>query len=176
MSAQKEIASLALDFQPPLVLFVCRRNEATSILAEATLRHLARGRFRVASAGDTVAAGVSPYALECLAAHDIATTGLHSKAWGRFFGLGRPPVHVLITLCDAYAARVNWDSDQIHTIKAHWPTPEPELVLGSPMDKRVAFEEAYLLIEARLRRLLALPLTRLSDPALAHHLSRIGDG
>ena len=175
MSAQKAIESRAADSEPPLVLFVCRKNEAASILAEAILRHLAQGRVRAASAGDTVAADVSPYALECLSAHHIATTGLHSKAWGRYFGQGRPPVHILLTLCDVYAAGVNWDSNSIHTVKVHWPTPEPELVLGNPIDKRLAFEEAFVLIEARIRKFLALPLTRLSDPALAHQLTRIGE-
>lgn len=181
MSSQKGTASGPAD--SPLVLFVCRNNSAASILAEAILRHLARGRFRAASAGDTANFQVSPYALECLEAHHIATTGLHSKAWGRFFGLGRPPVHMLITLYDAYAARVDWDRGRVdrngssaHTVKAHWPTPEPELVVGSPTDKRIAFEEAFVVLEARVRRLLALPIGDLSEPALSQHLARIGEG
>ena len=173
MSPQTETMSGVAD--SPLVLFVCRNNSAASILAEALLRHLAQGRVRAASAGDTANIQVSPYALECLEAHDIATTELHSKAWGRFFGLGCPPVHILITLCDAYAARVNWDRDTVHTVKVHWPTPEPELVVGSSTDKRLAFEEVFVLLEARVRRLLALPIGDLSQPALSQHLARIGE-
>lgn len=173
MSTEKGTASGSAD--SPLVLFVCRKNSAASILAEAILRHLAQGRFRAASAGDTANIQVSPYALECLEAHNIATTGLHSKAWGRFFGLGCPPIHILITLCDAYAARVDWDRDDVHTVKVHWPTPEPELVVGSPTDKRLAFEEAFVLLELRIRRLLALPLDRLTDAALSSQLGRIGE-
>lgn len=160
----------------PLVLFICRNNSAASILAEALLRHLAEGRVRAASAGDTADTRVNPYALECLAAHDIATTELHSKAWGRFFGLGCPPVHILITLCDAYAARVRWDRDTVHTVKVHWPTPEPELVDGTETERRLAFEEVFMLLEARIRRLLALPLNSLSDPALSRQLARIAKG
>ena len=175
MSPQKGSTSEASDSEPPLLLFVCRRNAGSSILAEATLRHLARGRLRAASAGDTAPEPVSAYALECLAAHQIPTAELHSKPWGQFFGLGRPPVHILITLCDAYASRVNWDSDTVHTVKAHWPTPEPELVVGSQVDKQLAFEQAFVLLETRVRRLLALPLDRLSAPALSHQLVRIGE-
>lgn len=175
MTPQNGRASGAADGERPVVLFICRRNAGSSILAEAILRHLAPGGVRAASAGDTPSQLVSFYALECLAAHDIPTTGLHSKAWGRFFGLGRAPVHILITLCDAYAARVDWDRDSVHTVKAHWPTPEPELVVGSETDKRLAFEEAFVLLEARIRRFLALPLGRLSDPALSHQLARIGE-
>lgn len=174
MLPQKGTVSGAVD--SPLVLFICRNNSAASILAEAILRHLAQGRVRAASAGDTAKMRVNPYALECLAAHDIATTGLQSKAWGRLFGLGQPPVHILITLCDAHAARVDWDRDTVHTVKVHWPTPEPELVVGSPTDKRLAFEEAFLLLEARIRRFLALPFNSLSDPALSRQLASIGEG
>ena len=173
MSPQKETVPAAAD--PPLVLFVCRNNSAASILAEAILRHLAQGRVRAASAGDTAGVCVNPYALECLAAHDIAATELHSKAWGRFFGLGCPPVHILITLCDAYATRVNWDRDAVHTVKVHWPTPDPELVVGSPTDKRLAFEKVFVLLEARVGRLLAFPIGDLSQPALSQHLARIGE-
>lgn len=174
VSPQKEIVSGAAD--SPLVLFICRNNSAASILAEAILRHLSQGRVRAASAGDTANIRVDPYALECLVAHDIATTGLHSKPWGRFFGLGCPPVHILITLCDAYATRVQWDRDAVHTIKVHWPTPEPELILGSPTDKRLAFEEVFVLLVARIRKLLSLRLNRLSDPALPRLLAGIGEG
>lgn len=174
MSPQKGTVSGTAD--SPLVLFICRNNSAASILAEAILRHLAQGRVRAASAGDTANIPVNPYALECLTAHDVATTGLHSKAWGRLFGLGLPPVHILITLCDAYAARVDWDRDTVHTVKVHWPTPEPELVVGSETERRLAFEETFVLLEARIRRLLALPLNRLSDPALSCQLARIAEG
>ena len=174
MSPQKGSTSEATDSEPPLLLFVCRRNEGSSILAEAILRHLARGQLRAASAGDTAPEPVSACALECLAAHQITTARLHSKPWGQFFGRGRPPVHVLVTLCDAYAARVNWDSDTVHTVKAHWPTPEPELVVGRQIDKQLAYEQAFVLLETRIRKLLALPLDRLSAPALSHQLVRIG--
>lgn len=175
VSRQKWSAHGAANPEPPLVLFICRKNVGASILAEGILRHLAQGRVRAASAGDSAPEPVSLHALECLAAHDIDTTGLHSKAWGHFFGLGRPPVHILIALCDAYAARVDWDHDTVRTVKAHWPTPEPELVVGSPTDKRLAFEEAFVLLVARIRRALALPLGRLGNPDLPDQLSRIAE-
>lgn len=175
MLSWKETVEAHARAEPPLVLFLGRTNAATSILAEAILRHLAQGRLRVASAGDAEALKVNPYALECLAAHNIDTTGLHSKAWGRFFGREHPAVHILITLCDAYAARVDWDRDTVHTVKAHWPTPEPELVVGSETDRRLAFEEAFVLLDARIRKLLALPLGRLSAPALSRQLASIGE-
>ncbi len=171
---QKGSAHGAANSEPPVVLFICRSNSGASILAEAIARHLAQGRVRPASAGDSANVHVNPYALECLATHDISTAGLHSKAWGHFFGLGRPPVHALITLCDAYAARVDWDQGTVHTVKVHWPTPEPEFVVGSQTDRRLAFEEAFILLEARIGKLLTLPLERLGDPDLSRRLADIG--
>jgi arsenate reductase len=159
------------------VLFLGRTNAAISILAEAILRHLAEGRVRAASAGDAAALQVNPYAFECLAAHRIRTTELFSKPWAMFFGYYRPPVRVLITLCDAdtYAARVNWDNEAVHTVKAHWSTTDPEATGGNGNDMRLAFEEAFLTLEARIRRFLALPLDRLSDEVLSQELERIGE-
>ena len=163
--------------EPPLVLFICRTNTAVSIMAEAILRHLAQGRVRAASAGETISGRVSPYAIACLKAHGIGTTGLRDKLWGELFGIYRPPVRVLITLSnpDTYAAKANWDKENVRTVKAHWPTPDPETVVGSPTDRRLAFEEVFVTLEARIRKLLALQMDQLTDRALARELTRIGE-
>lgn len=167
----------ARDLEAPLVLFLCRGNSATSIMAEALLRHLAKGQVRAASAGSVPIGLVSPYVLECLREHRIATAGLRSKSWDEFFGVDRPPAHMLINLGDrdACAANASWRHDPVPTVKAHWPTPDAEVVFGTATDKRLAFEEVFVLLEARIRRFLALPLDRLSDPALSQRLARIGE-
>src|SRR5215471_895446 len=135
--------------EPPLVLFICRTNTAMSIMAEAILRHLAQGRVRAASAGETISGRVSPYAIACLTAHGIGTTGLRDKLWGELFGIYGPPVRVLITLSkpDTYAAKANWDKENARTVKAHWPTLDPETVVGSRTNIRLAFEEVFVTLE-----------------------------
>jgi protein-tyrosine-phosphatase len=162
--------------EPPLVLFICRTNTAVSIMAEAILRHLAQGRIRAASAGETISGRVSAYAIACLTAHGIGTTGLRDKLWGELFGI-RPPVRVLITLSnpDTYAAKASWDKENVGTVRAHWPTPDPETVVGTPTDTRLAFEEVFVTLEARIRKLLALQMDQLTDRALARELTRIGN-
>jgi len=147
-------------------------------MAEAILRHLAQGRLRAASAGETVSGRVSPNAIACLTAHGIGSTGLRDKLWGELFGIYTAPVRVLITLSnpDTYAAKANWDKENVRTVKAHWPTPDPETVVGSPTDRRLAFEEVFVTLEARIRRLLALQMDQLTDRALARELTRIGEG
>jgi len=161
--------------EPPLALFLCRNNAAASIMAEALLRHLAQGQVRAASAGDTAAASVNPYALECLTAHRIPTDQLFCKPWGVYFGYYRPAVRMLIILCnpDIYAAKAHWDHEAVRTVKTHWPTADPEVTVGREMKLRLAFEELFVTLEARIRQLLALPLDRLSDQALSRELARI---
>lgn len=177
MSTWKETLHAGAGVEPPLALFLCRNNAAASIMAEALLRHLAQGQVRAASAGDTAAASVNPYALECLTAHRIPTAQLFCKPWGTFFGYYRPPVRMLITLCDPdiYAAKANWHHEAVHTVRAHWPTADPEVAVRRDGGMRLAFEELFVTLEARIWQLLALPLGTLSDQALSRELARIGE-
>lgn len=157
----------------PLVLFLCRTNATCSIMAEAILRHLARERVRAASAGSEVPHWpVNPFVLECLRAHGIATQGLHSKVWGEFFGLERPPVRFLIALAELYAAKANWPPD---TIIARWPMPDPGEARGTDIDIRLAFEVAYGRLDLCIQKFLALSLGDLNAPTLAKELHRIGE-
>lgn len=140
-------------------------------MAEAILTHLAQGRVRAASAG-AVPRGVSPYALQCLCAHGIATQGLHSKLWSEFFVLPAGPVRFLIALSDVYAAKAHWLPA---TLIGHWHMPDPAAVVGSDLDIRVAFDEAFGTLKTRIETFLALPFAQLTDQALSPELARIGE-
>ena len=146
-------------------------------MAEAILRHLAQGRVRAASAGEITSGRVSLNAIACLTAHGIGATGLRDKQWGELFGLGRPPVRVLITLSipNTDAAKAHWEQESVRTVRAHWPTPDPETVVGTAADRRLAFKEVFVTLEARIRKLLALQVDQLTDQALARELTRIGE-
>jgi arsenate reductase len=143
-------------------------------MAEAICEHCARGRVRAASAGDTPAVQVSPYALECLRAHGVATRGLRSKPWGEFFGLYRAPVRFVISLCEVDASKSNWDQGASVAVKARWEMRDPGTVGADGTDIRLAYEETFAALESRIRKFLALPLGRLTDPALAQELALIG--
>jgi arsenate reductase len=161
--------------QLPLVLFLCHSNAATSIMAEAILKHFAQARVRAASAGDVPAGQVDPDALECLRLHRIATRGFRSKGWGEFFGLYKPPVRFLITLCEVEAAKANWGYDNSRLVKAHWAMLDPSSIdAARDVDIRMAFEEAFGTLESRIRKFLALPLDQLTDEALSRELAVIG--
>jgi arsenate reductase len=159
----------------PCVLFLSRLNAARSIIAEAILNALAQGRVRAFSAGDHSSWQPNPYALECLAAHGMATGGLHSKGWGEFCNHGAPTMRCLIRLCETEVTSQHWVSGVHRPVIAHWDMPDPAAVVGSAVDIRLAFEEAFGTLAHRCRRFLALSLDRLDDHALGRALSEIGE-
>ncbi|MGE7958557.1 arsenate reductase ArsC [Pseudomonas sp. NPDC089530] len=87
---------------PIRVLFVCARNDARSLMAEALLRHADAEHFEACSAG-LVASEIDPRALASLEHIGIDTQGLRSKAIDEFAG---QPFHYLITLCDKSSEEV----------------------------------------------------------------------
>ena len=167
----RKVASSMRRPKPPLALFLCRANTTASIMAEAILRHLAQGRVQAASAGEIPYGQVNRHTLECLYAHGIATHGLRSRMWGEFFGWGKPPVRFLIALSDVYAAESNWGPG---TIITRWYMPDPGAFPGGGIDIRLEFEQAFNMLESRIRKFLALELGRLTDRALSRELALIG--
>lgn len=156
------------------VLFLCTGNSARSVLAEATLRAWAGQRFEVFSAGSQPTGTINPYALEQLAAENIATAGLHSKSWDEFAADSTTSMDVVVTVCNAAAAEacpVAFGD----FVRTHWGLPDPAAAHGSGEEKRKAFRQAHRTIKARLRALLALPEGLWDDrTALKHALDRIG--
>jgi arsenate reductase (thioredoxin) len=155
------------------MLFVSRLNTGASLMAEAILRHLAQGRVRAASAGESVTvAHAHPAALQCLRAHHVSTVGLRSKVWGAFFGLAKPPVRILIALEPVYASAASWPSD---TIIANWNTPDPAALDACEIDTQVAFEETYGALYARIGQFLSLQWEHMEGVALSKTLGAIGE-
>lgn len=141
---------------PLQVLFLCTGNAARSILAEATLNHLARGRFVAASAGSRPAGQVHPATLRQLARSGIPTTGLRSKSWDEFTGEGAPEFDIVVTVCDRAAGEpcpVFFGG----FVRTHWGQPDP-VAAGPAASLERAFDLAHARVISRVRRLLDLPL------------------
>jgi protein-tyrosine-phosphatase len=143
--------------RPIHVLILCTGNSARSVLAEATLNHLAKGRFRAWSAGSRPAGRVNPAAIAQLEASGIMTTGLRSKSWDEFARDDAPVFDLVITVCDSAAGEV-CPLFLGAPVRTHWGQPDPAAVEFPPEAVARAFREAHDLITRRLDRLLDLPL------------------
>lgn len=158
---------------PCRVLFICTGNSARSILSEATLNHLGKGRFVAYSAGSKPTGQVNPYALEELATAGIPIDGLSSKSWDQFVGDQAPPLDIVVTVCDSAASEpcpVLFGD----FVRTHWGLPDPAAAKGSPVAIREAFHQAHMVITYRIMALLNQPVETMSAEELKWVLDGIG--
>ena len=154
-------------------LFLCTGNSARSIMAEAMLNQLGRGRFKAYSAGSFPTGRVNPYALEFLTAAGVPTQGFRSKNWDEFAAAGAPKMDFIFTVCDNAAGEVCpvWPGKPV---TAHWGVPDPAAVEGSDDAKRAAFRAAASTLRRRIETLVNLPLASLDKMAIKSRLDQIG--
>ena len=159
--------------RPYNVLFLCTGNSARSILAEALVNHLGRGRFRGFSAGSHPKGTVHPLALELLRELKLPTEGLRSKSWDEFATPDAPQMNFVFTVCDNAAAEVcpYWPGQPV---TAHWGLPDPAAVDGTEEQRRAAFRKTLLALENRIRLFISLPHEALDRIKLKEHLDAIG--
>jgi protein-tyrosine-phosphatase/DNA-binding transcriptional ArsR family regulator len=157
------------------VLFLCTRNSARSILAEAILNKLAAGRFVAWSAGSEPAAeGPMPEVLSQLKAlgHDVS--GLRSKSWNEFTGPQAPAMDFVITLCDMVAGQTCPDFEGV-TVTAAWPLPDPAKFSGSAAERATMLNELYAGLRRRLEIFISLPMASLDAMALKARIDELAD-
>jgi protein-tyrosine-phosphatase len=155
------------------VLFLCTGNSARSIMAEAILNSLGKGRFRAFSAGSNPTGRVYPFALELLEKNRLPTAELRSKSWTEFSRPGAPFMHFVFTVCDQAAAEPCpvWPGQPM---TAHWGVHDPAAAQGSADEKRKAFLKAYTELYRRISLFTCLPFETLSGLALKQKLDEIG--
>ena len=157
------------------VLFLCTRNSARSIMAEAILNKLAAGRFVAWSAGSEPAAeGPMPEVLSQLKAlgHDVS--GLRSKSWSAFTGPQAPVMDFVITLCDMVAGQTCPDFEGV-TVTAAWPLPDPAKFSGSAAERATMLNELYAGLRRRLEIFTSLPMASLDAMALKARIDELAD-
>ena len=159
--------------RPFNVLFLCTGNSARSILAEATLNAMGKGRFKAWSAGSHPAGTVNPYAIELLQKNRLSTEDLRSKSWDEFARADAPALDFVFTVCDNAAGELCpiWPGQPM---TAHWGVPDPAAVEGSDETKRKAFFTAWNQLQHRISIFVSLPLDRLDRLALKQRLDDIG--
>lgn len=157
------------------VLFLCTRNAARSVMAEAILNRIGEGRFRAFSAGAAPSAtGPLPEVLSQLKAlgHDVS--GLGSKSWDAFSGPAAPRIDFVIALCDTLAGQICPDFGAT-TITAAWPLPDPAKFTGSATERATVLNELYAALHRRLGLFASLPFDALDRMALKRRLDELAD-
>jgi arsenate reductase len=155
------------------VLFLCTGNSARSIIAESLLRSAEGERFRAYSAGSTPSGVVHPYALQLLERQGFATADLRSKSWDEFAADGAPVMQFVFTVCDRAAGEACpvWPGQPM---TAHWGIPDPAAAQGNEAERRLAFAEAFRVLNTRIGAFVNLPIGALDTPSLKRELELIG--
>jgi protein-tyrosine-phosphatase len=153
--------------KPINVLFLCTHNSARSILAEALLNAVGRGKFKAYSAGSSPRENQkpNPLAVQVLQDASISTEGLRSKSWDEFAAPEAPQMDLIITVCDNAAGEVCpvWTG---HPASAHWGYADPSEVQGTDQERLEAFRKTLHAIRGRLDILVNLPTEKLSRQSI----------
>jgi ArsR family transcriptional regulator, arsenate/arsenite/antimonite-responsive transcriptional repressor / arsenate reductase (thioredoxin) len=157
------------------VLFLCTRNSARSIMAEAILNRIGEGRFTAFSAGSHPAEeGPLPEVLQQLKTlgHDVGA--LRSKSWDEFIGAEAPRVDFAIALCDTLSGQQCPDFGAT-VLTAAWPLPDPAKFAGSAVERATLLNELYAALHRRLSIFTSLPFGTLDRMALKTRLDELAD-
>ena len=155
------------------VLFLCTGNSARSIIAEALLRRLGRGKFTAYSAGSFPKGKVSPVALRIVRQLGFDPADFRSKSWDEFAAPGAPVLDFVFTVCDNAAGEVCpiWPGQPM---TAHWGIPDPAEATGTDTEIALAFAEATRQLRNRISLFVELPFDKLEKSKLQHRLREIG--
>jgi protein-tyrosine-phosphatase len=155
------------------VLFLCTGNSARSILGEAILNKMGKGKFTAYSAGSMPKGEVNPHALALLQRLGFETEGLRSKSWEEFSRAGAPQLDFVFTVCDNAANEVCpiWPGQPM---TAHWSIPDPAAVEGSEAKIAQAFRDAFMALQRRIELFANLPVASLDRMSLKTQLDAIG--
>jgi len=156
------------------VLFLCTHNSARSLMAEAILQEVGRGRFNAYSAGSEPGRAPMPDVIARLRTlgHDVGR--LRCKSWDEFSGAAAPRMDFVITLCDTLQGQVCPDFGD-RPVTAAWPLPDPAKFTGSATERATMINALYGMIRRRLEIFVNLPYASLDRMALKKRLDELGD-
>jgi arsenate reductase (thioredoxin) len=158
------------------VLFLCTGNSARSVMSEALVTILGKGRFKGFSAGSKPTGKVNPFAIEQIKQFDpgFPTDGMRSKSWDEFALADAPRMDVIVTVCDNAAGETcpYWPS---RPATAHWGYEDPADVTGSDEEKRAAFNKVFKQIQKRMEAFVALPIESMDEVTLRQATKKIGE-
>lgn len=154
------------------VLFLCTANSARSIMAEAILNGLGKGRFLAFSAGSDPAVAVHPSAINLLKQKRMPTEGLRSKSWQEFQSPDKGDFDFVFSVCGQAAEEICpiWPGQPLN---AQWEISDPAAVTGTPAELAAAFSDAFRMLHQRISIFVNLPFDALDRMALQKRLDDI---
>ncbi len=155
------------------ILFLCNRNSARSIIAEALASTLSHGRFTGYSAGANPSGIVHPYVIEMAKAMGYPIQLLRSKSWDEFGRESAPKMDFIITLCDTAMGEdcPYWPG---HPSIAHWGFPDPASIEPSDVKAMLfAFKQVEIGLRNRIELLMDLPIETLDRLEIKERLHNI---
>jgi arsenate reductase len=155
------------------VLFLCTGNSARSIIAEALLKRLGRGKFQAFSAGSFPKGEVNPHAQQIVRQLGFDPAEFRSKSWDEFAAPGAPVLDFVFTVCDNAAGEVCpiWPGQPM---TAHWGLPDPAEATGTETEIALAFADTTRMLRNRIGLFVELPFEKLEKSKLQSRLRDIG--
>jgi arsenate reductase len=132
------------------VLVVCTGNSCRSLISEALINNLGRGRYQAWSAGSVPVGYVHPKSIETLQRHGMDPGQPRSKSWDEF---AAQSFDLVITVCDQ-AAGEYCPLFPGSPKKLHRSTPDPARVTGSEAEKDAAIDQAFFMLKNRVEELM----------------------
>ena len=153
------------------ILVLCTGNSARSILLEAILNCLGKGRLKAYSAGSKPIGTVNPYSIELLKKKGI-TKKFSSKSWTTFSTNSEITMDIVITVCGN--ARDEecpyWPGNPL---RAHWGVPDPASIKSSTSEREIAFSKVYNILEKRAKAFLDLEFENIKSDTLQKNIDNI---
>ena len=142
-------------------------------MAEAILNRDGLGRFKAFSAGSHPTGEVHPYTIQLLQKLNYPTAELRSKSWDEFATADARKLDFVFTVCDDAANEVCpiWPGQPM---TAHWGVPDPARATGNEAERRLAFADAYRMMNNRIGIFINLPIASLDRLSLQSKLAEIG--
>lgn len=132
------------------VLVLCTGNSCRSVMAEALINHLGKGKYEAVSAGSFPTGYVHPKSIETLKRHGIDPGSPRSKSWDEFAG---QHFDLVVTVCDSAAAE-SCPAFIGPVKKLHWSTPDPAKTTGSEVEINAAFDSAFNMLKNHIQDLI----------------------
>lgn len=154
------------------VLFLSRRNSARSVMAEAILNKIGKGRFEALSAAVEPAAAIDPMVADLLKTGEYPFVQQKPRHYSEFSAEGAQNLDFVFTLSDTAAGEPlpQWPG---MPVSAHWSSPDPAHIEGQDWEKEQGLSRIMAELERRLGIFVNLPFGALDRMSLQRSVDDI---